>query len=37
MSQNIDAGLHAFKGYIYGLRVDLIGQLDGGGLHRAAD
>jgi len=37
MSQNIDAGLQAFKGYIYGLRVDLIGQLDGVGLHWAAE
>jgi len=37
MSQNIDAGLQAFKGYIYGLQMDLIGQFDGVGLHRAAD
>jgi hypothetical protein len=28
-------GLQALTGYIYGLRMDLIGQSDGVGLHRA--
>jgi len=36
ISPKIDTGLQAFKGYIYGLRMDLIGQFDGVGLHRAA-
>jgi hypothetical protein len=34
ISQNIDTGLQPFNGYIYGLRVDLIGQYYGVGLHR---
>jgi hypothetical protein len=33
----IDTGLQALMGYIYGLRMDLIGQSDGAGLHRAVD
>jgi hypothetical protein len=35
ISQNIDTGLQDLMGYIYGLRMDLIGQSDGVGLHRA--
>ena len=37
ISQKIDTGLQPFMGYIYGLRMDLIGQFDGVGLHRAVD
>ena len=37
ISQNIDTGLQALMGYIYGLRMDLIGQSYGVGLHRAVD
>jgi hypothetical protein len=33
----IDTGLQALMGYIYGLGMDLIGQSDGAGLHRAVD
>jgi len=37
MSQNIETGLQALMGYIYGLRMDLIGQSDGVGLYKAFD
>jgi hypothetical protein len=33
----METGLQALMGYIYGLRMDLIGQFDGVGLHRAFD
>jgi len=35
MSQNIDTGLQDLMGYIYVLRMDLIGQFDGVDLQRA--